>query len=219
MKDHDTLRVRVAAPAALAVAAVLAHGCSKEPSTDAKADPPSKPGEAAPATAVAPPPEPTPLDRIQRASTLAEALAVSGPLMSDTRDEQSAGTILLTVWAAAHLQWSDVAVARNETSFALVKKDSDEARGKRMCASGQLIQIAKQDVGNDKVYSGLLITGNSDLLSFFAAGTTGALVERSRARFCGIVTGTYDYANSGGGVGHAIAAVGMFDLPGNRQPP
>jgi hypothetical protein len=32
-----------------------------------------------------------------------------------------------------------------------------------------------------------------------------------------VVAGKYDYVNSGGGTGHAVAAVGMFDLPDNRR--
>jgi hypothetical protein len=30
------------------------------------------------------------------------------------------------------------------------------------------------------------------------------------------VTGRYDYHDSGGGTGHAVQVVGMFDLPENR---
>jgi hypothetical protein len=36
------------------------------------------------------------------------------------------------------------------------------------------------------------------------------------ARFCGVVTGLYDYSNSGGGTGHTADIVGMFDLPESK---
>ncbi|MBA3538258.1 MAG: hypothetical protein H0T79_01395 [Deltaproteobacteria bacterium] len=149
--------------------------------------------------------------------SLAEAVEVARPIMSDTTDEQSAGTLLLGIWAASHLTWVDVDIKKNETSFALVKKDADEARGKRMCTSGSIIQIAKQELGGLKVYSGLLMTYGQELIWFVAAGSTGSLVQRSQARFCGVVTGTYDYSNSGGGTGHAVAVVGMFDLASNKK--
>ncbi len=41
-------------------------------------------------------------------------------------------------------------------------------------------------------------------------------MERSQERFCGVVTGLFDYANSGGGTGHAVAIVGLFDIAENR---
>jgi hypothetical protein len=53
---------------------------------------------------------------------------------------------------------------------------------------------------------------------FYAVGETGDLVAGSRTRLCGIVTGLHSFLNSGGGVTHAIRAVGMFDLPENRRP-
>jgi hypothetical protein len=31
-----------------------------------------------------------------------------------------------------------------------------------------------------------------------------------------VVTGKYSYANSGGGTGHAVTLVGVFDLPENK---
>ncbi len=214
---------RVSAGAVLVLASAVVLGCDKEPPKEVRADKAGQPSqrgttveELAPP---APPPRETPRDLIQKVQSFSAAVEMVKPDMADTHDEHSGGTLLLTVWAASHLRWEDVGVTKNETSFALVKKDSDEARGKRMCASGTLIQISKQDfgdLGGNKIYGGLLLTRSGDILSFFAAGSTGSLVERNKARFCGVVTGTYDYSNSAGGVGHAVATVGMFDLPENN---
>lgn len=175
---------------------------------------------AAPASAAAiePVPEtPSALARIESAESLAAALAIAGPELADTTDELGTGALLLTAWSSTRMRWPDVSVAKNETSFALVHKDSDAARGKRMCVRGSLIQISKESVGSSAVFIGLLMSGYTDLVHFVAVGSTGELVERSRTRLCGVVTGTYDYANSGGGTGHAINVVGMFDLPENRK--
>lgn len=138
--------------------------------------------------------------------------------MTDTREESSAGEVLFRSWAAKHMTWTDVGVWKNETSFRLVRKDSDEERGKRLCASGRIIQIAvrKLDDGS-RTSEGLLMSDRDDLYSFAAVGSSGKLVEDSYARFCGVVAGRYEYANSAGGTGHAITVIGMFDLPENRM--
>ncbi len=161
---------------------------------------------------------PSKIDRLLAKTTLGDAIELVKPNMTDTDDETSAGGVLLGLWAAKHMKWSDVGVAKNETSAALVRKDSDASRGKRMCVRGQIIQIRKDKAGDATLFSGLMLSGYSEITSFIAAGSTGALVQHSGARLCGVVTGTYDYSNSNGGKGHAIAIVGMFDLPENRSP-
>ena len=157
------------------------------------------------------------LEQIRGQKTLSAAVAAIKPDMGDTANEDGLGFGLLGVWAMKSMRWKDVDVDANETSPALVQKDPDEGRGKRLCAPGTVIQIAldKSDFG--KGFVGLFTTEAGNIFRFFAVGSTGSLVERSQARLCGVVTGKYDYANSGGGVGHAIAVVGMFDLPENRK--
>jgi hypothetical protein len=115
------------------------------------------------------------------------------------------------------MRWVDVGVQKDETSPALVRKDPDEARAKRMCTSGQLVQIAVVKLDNGaKLSEGLLESNAGNLYHYLGAGSSGELVEQSYARFCGVVIGTYDYSNSAGGTGHAVEIVGMFDLPENR---
>ena len=198
--------------AAAVVTVVVSVGCEDRPAN-------ARSGSAVPPPVVEPAPTPappTPLEVIRRSETLADAISVARPLMTDTHDEHSGGTLLLTAWAADHLRWADVAVGRDETSFALVKKDVDAARGKRMCVTGRIIQIAKQTLDAATFFDGLMFGARGDILSFFAVASTGELVEGSPARFCGVVTGKYDYSNSGGGTGHAVESVGMFDLRDNR---
>ncbi len=156
------------------------------------------------------------VQRLAKAQTLAEAIQATVPLMEDTINKPSEGTGLLALWSSKHLQWADVGVAKNETTTKLILKDSDAARGKRMCVAGDIIQIAKER-GTDRVYSGLLggYYGQG-IISYIAIGDTGELVENSAARFCGVVTGRFTYGNAGGGTTHAVSMVGMFDLPGNN---
>ncbi len=81
---------------------------------------------------------------------------------------------------------------------------------------GKIIQIAveKEDIG--KFHVGLIISDAGNLYRFLGVRSSGTLVGDSRAKFCGVVTGKYDYSNSAGGTGHAVKLVGMFDLPENR---
>lgn len=198
------------------VAFVLLGACSKSEGAD------PGPGSAAPGASrpdQAPPPDPEPpslAEQIEAKSSAADAFRFARPHMTDTYDATSKGAFLFAQWAAAHLRWGDVHVERDETSPARVRKDADAERGKRMCYSGRIVQIARTDlVAGRRVFMGLLLARRMQIFHFLAAGSTGDLVENSRARFCGFVTGTYDYSNSGGGSSHAVELVGMFKLPEN----
>ena len=203
------------------LAAVLLTACSKDPDhkpqMDKAADTPA--GDASSALLAAPPPapEPSPLEKVLAMPSLSDAIEVVKPHMTDTNDETSAGALMLALWAAENLKFSDVVVRKNETSFPLVRKDADASRGKRMCVTGRIIQIAKEKAGERTLWTGLMLVGYSEIASFIAVGGTGNLVARSRARLCGVVIGTYDYSNSAGGKGHAVSLVGMFDLAENRR--
>jgi len=148
--------------------------------------------------------------------TLPEALAITKPLMGDEYNQASAGAKFLTVWSATNLTWASSQPPADETSIGLVMKDPDEQRGKRLCAPGTIVQITVNRTDLGPIGEGLMITEAGNIISYLAVRSTGDLVEQSVARFCGIVTGKYDYPNSGGGTGHAVQMVGMFDLPENR---
>ncbi len=204
-------------------------GCAKEPSTTpppvapplpptAASNPPPPKAEPAPPPAPEPPPPPeeSMAQKLGKVGSCDSAIALCKSEMTDTVDESSKGQILLAIWAVQRMRWSDVNVARNETTFALAQKDSDEARGKRLCVSGMIVQISVEKTDFGKINSGLLLTNSGNIHSFMNVGSSGDLVQNSRTRMCGVVTGKYDYHNSAGGTGHALASVGMFDLPQNR---
>ena len=170
------------------------------------------------ATPEAPPPPPPPETAAQKLAKMdfSEAVAFVRPLMSDETNDTSKGALLFAVWGMQKMRWADVAVQKNETTFALVQKDPEEARGKRLCVSGMVVQIQVSRTDLGKVNEGLLVSDSGDIYNFGMVGDSGDLVSQSRARMCGVVIGRYDYSNSGGGTGHAIQLVGMFDLPENR---
>jgi hypothetical protein len=150
----------------------------------------------------------------------ADALALALPHMTDTTNEDSSGTEVMALWASSRMAWADVGVAQDETSWALTMKDSDAARGKRLCTTGQVVQIkVEKTTEGGKVYVGLTMSNGGNIFRFTGVRSSGALVAESYARFCGVVTGRYDYSNSAGGTGHAVSLVGMFDLPENKVKP
>jgi hypothetical protein len=157
------------------------------------------------------PPEPALADL-----SFEDAIAVIGPKMSDSVDAYSDGQVMLTLWATKALTWGDVFVKRDETSLAKIAKDSEPERGKRMCLSGtRVIQIMADRADDAKIFRGLL-SYRYKPVSFIAVGSTGELVERSRARFCGIVAGNHAFSNVSGGQTQTALLIGMFDLPENR---
>lgn len=210
-------------PATLFFLLIAIGGCRRVPSIGTETD-------ASTSAALAPSVASQPVDasakpstletgaaKIMSRATMQDAFAFAKPQMDDQFAEVSDGTVLFATWSARKLAWLDVNVLKDETSPALARKDIDDARGKRMCFTGKLVQIAKLQAGDAKMFSGLLMTrAGSDLLHFLAVGSTSALVAGDEGRYCGVVTGLYDYKNSGGGTGHAIQMVGMFDLPENK---
>jgi hypothetical protein len=210
----------------LAVLGLVSLSCNNDPGQAAAATPAAgQRGPAPVSTASVPAPASTPVEQPQRtleqdyaaALTLQDALDLSMVQMADTTNEDSLGTIYLTRWAADRMKLASVAVAKNETSFKLVMKDSDSELGKRLCVRGRLISISKVKRGPEQptIFAGLLNTGSFDIVSFFAVQSTGELVEGNRARLCGVVTGRYSYSNAGGGSTHAIKVVGVFDIKEN----
>lgn len=163
------------------------------------------------------PPVVTISDQIAKLSSASAAIGAAVPQMADSVNSvDDDGTILLARWSAKRLRWADVAVTKNETTFQAVLKDPDEARGKRLCIAGSIVEIVVVKTPDGKLFDGILHDYNGNLFKFAVAGSSGDLVAQSQARLCGFVTGKYDYSNSGGGTGHAIKVVGMFDLPANK---
>jgi hypothetical protein len=96
-------------------------------------------------------------------------------------------------------------------------KDPDSQRGQKLCANGEVIEIAlDRSVPGQKVFLGGMYDDGGRIYRFIAVQSTGEIMAHSRARFCGVVTGQQHYENSMGGVAHAVHLVGMFDLPENK---
>lgn len=165
----------------------------------------------------------TRIARLRVTPTLPAAVAYVKPVMADT--DASIGHLLLAIWAADHLRWADVEALEAETSLALFRKDPDAERGKRLCVDALVLSIRAEPLGKGKTYEGILLRAgavrardeNATPYRFTAVRSTGDVVERSDARFCGIATGRFSY-DSPGGKREGLQLVGMFDLPENRTP-
>ncbi len=156
-------------------------------------------------------------ETIMKAGSFSRAVELASTVMTDTREAVSAGTTLLAWWAVKHMTLADVRVAVDETSSAKVKKDSEAERGKRLCATGQLVQIHTVRGPRGTFTDGLLLANSGAVFSFLTVGSSGSLTEGSDARVCGVVTGLFDYSMYAGGTGHSVQMVGMFDIPENRK--
>ena len=190
--------------------------------------------EPEPAPEPAPPPELTLREQVMQHATLSSVLRFATPMMDDEYNKDSRGTVGVAIWSALNMRWKDIDLPKDETSFQLVRKDVDSERGKAMCIKGRvvsaergfvvstlgvfgIVQIEVIHADDMDVSIELAATSRMDIYRTFAIGSTGRLVQNSSMRFCGIVTGKYDYSNSNGGTGHAVTLVGMYDLPANRQ--
>ncbi len=149
--------------------------------------------------------------------TFAAAFTYARPAIVDY-DVTARGQFLLTVWGVRHLRWADIEVAAPETSYPLFKKDPDAERGKRICSDVTVLDIAATTIGPSKRYTGLMISRSFPTVpyAFTAVRSTGDIVERSAARFCGYVLALHRY-KSNDGPREGLQVLGMFDLPENRQ--
>lgn len=204
----------------LLVAGVVA-GCGQQeqPPTNAFAvkpgtSAPKPPEKAAPEPAVAKP-QKNENERLN-AENLQAAIRITLPYMNDfVEDKLSDGAIVLAHWASTDMKWGELQAAE-AGKYALVMKDADSQRGKRLCTKGVIVEIHADKTLPKKVFTGGMFDEGGRLYRFLAVGSTGEIVGNSPARFCGVVTGRNDYHNSVGGVAHAVHLIGMFDLPENK---
>lgn len=151
-------------------------------------------------------------------ANLRQAIASTRLDMSDIQGGGlSAGAAKLALWGAENMRWSELQEIQT-TKYGLVMKDSDSQRGQKLCFNGNVIEIiVDKSVPGSKVFLGGAFDDSGRIYRFVALKSTGEIIEQSRVKFCGIVTGQQHYPNSAGGVAHAVHLVGLFDLPENKS--
>ena len=193
-RSHAQMRSALAFAAAAALV-LAAAGCKSN-----KEDPIAIPLQAPPRQEA-----PAPTGDVLSAPTLSSAVEAARAKMTGDKTP-SEGGLLLAQWGASNLSWEDVDLPRPESSLALVAE-----RGKRLCERGVIFEIHAELVG--KVWRGAL-TRDGRTLRFLAVRGVGSLAPRAQGRFCGVVTGQYEFLGK-----KVVEVVGMFDLPDNRRPP
>lgn len=161
------------------------------------------------------PAAPTPIQLMGTASTLSEAVRVAGPYFADTTNDASQGSMLLAVWMSQHASSLHLQGLPGLT-LKHVKKDIRSARGSVVCVTGDIVQIERVDAVDERLFAGTLATDSFDYVHYYAAGSSGTLVDGDRARICGVVTGIYAYNNVSGGQTQSVQLTGQFDLSRSR---
>lgn len=154
------------------------------------------------------------VDNVMSAKTIEESLKLTVPFMGGAKhDEFSEGHNLFVLWAeknysVKNLSEIEFQVSKNETSVGFIKKNPEKESGKKICVNGKIIQIKEMK----NLSKGLIWEPRGGLYYFIGLNDSGDLTDKSSAKFCGYVTGTYDYKDSVGGTGHAISLVGMWQI-------
>ncbi|PPD34924.1 MAG: hypothetical protein CTY21_09395 [Methylomonas sp.] len=152
-----------------------------------------------------------------KALPIRDAIDYAKREMSDIQGEGvSAGAAFLALWSSYSLKWADLQTIE-KGKYGLVMKDSSTQIGRRLCMSGSVIEIERDRTVSQPIFIGGLIDNEGKIYRFVAVGSTGEIVGGTNAKFCGIIAGQQHYANSIGGVAHAVALIGMFDLPENKK--
>lgn len=206
----------------------IARACSTERAASTVAQTPVAPvatKDEPAATAVYAEPSPAHPEPVQASPadtddewTIEDAILWARPKMTDTSDGKvSPGATALASRILARMPpWAEL-MAVPATDPKKVMKDSTSERGKRICVSGSLIEIAVEQTKNGaSIAEGGIATDAGDTVRFAAIGATGELVAHSYARFCGITTGRQSYETTAHEIRHAVYVVGMFDLPANH---
>lgn len=168
--------------------------------------------EVKPAVTAAPVVKKTPIDIIKEKKTLVEAIDYAKIFSEDTENDISQGAVLFTLWAKDNLNRKEFATIPT-TTHALVMKDSDSERGKRLCVSGSVSQISKSNSESwegKKVWEGTMMLPSFKFVKYVAVGETGEIVQGTTATFCGVVIGKHAFSNAVGGTTHSVFAVGEF---------
>lgn len=148
--------------------------------------------------------------------TLADAIENAKPRMTDEFDAFPAAAGVLAYWMQNNA--TKIGDIKNVelTKRGRILKDSYNERGKRLCVSGNVVEIQVDRSGGFPAYHAGIMNNNGDVTRVLAVGSTGDLVADSNATFCGIVIGKVGFTNAMGGTTSAPYLIGMFDLPENH---
>lgn len=121
----------------------------------------------------------------------------------------------MLVWhTVVGINWQDINNL-TETSYPKMKKDILAESGKKYCFEGMVRHIVVDRTFEVPLTHAVMYVPYEDYVFVLAVGSSGDIVEKKSARFCGIATGTRDYQTAMG-TNSAPYLLGMFDLPENK---
>lgn len=152
----------------------------------------------------------------QKLRTLQEVITITKPKMGDVDDGSvNAGAAILAWWGSDAMKWNELQ-SLPDAQYEEVIKTPDEQRGKKICTSGKIIEIAVDNNTPQRLHTGSFHDDKERAYRFIAIKSSDKVVQDSSIRFCGVVIGQESYQNTGNGVTNAVSLVGMFDLPENK---
>jgi len=141
-----------------------------------------------------------------------ESISALRDLMANSEGDGSTLDIQTAVTVAEYLKGKGLNYAAinqlPKGSFAEAMKDIAGERGRRIVASGSIVQISK----DGDYFRGIMCKGSfcDKVYYFVTPGTTRGIVQRKRATFSGVIMQRMAYSNAGGGTTHAVVLVGYF---------
>ena len=121
----------------------------------------------------------------------------------------------MLVWhTVIGINWQDINNL-TETSYPKMKKDILAEAGKKYCFEGMVHQIVVDRTFEVPLTHAAMYVPYEDYVYVLAVGSSGEIVEKTSARFCGIATGSREYQTAMG-TRSAPYLLGMFDLPENK---
>lgn len=149
-------------------------------------------------------------------ATLEGAIEAYTPTQMEYHNEFPTIMAVYALWNQnVGTSWNEINLVE-KTSYGKVMKDAVSEYGKRLCVTGNIIEIETDRSLNDPVYSIGIVDNNFNAYRATAIESSGELVAGSDATFCGIVLARFSYDNAGGVTTRAPYLFGMFDLPENR---
>lgn len=153
----------------------------------------------------------------ETAPTLDAAIERFRASFADGVGMPSEGTMRLAVWAASNLTWAALESAKPETTLAALSHGVEPERGKRLCESGEVVDLRDDTSHGVRLAMGVLAKGAGMPVHFVAAGSTEGVAAKRTARLCGIVTGRLRLRDATGRDVEHVQVVGMFDVPQNKS--
>jgi hypothetical protein len=164
-----------------------------------------------------PPPELTWEEKITRASTYDEMWSICKPLMrnakwyGESNDISNTGHHCFAQWADAHvseeLGRQILGDKKDTSSPSLVFKNSEKELGKRICLTGEVLQI--KEVPNH-LTEGLVRSDSGFTYHYVNLGNSKRLLPHVQASMCGIVVGYVWYRTTENTFYQAVDLMGVW---------